>query len=306
MDDYYVLYSGDYHMKIVILGGTGMIGHKLWHNLSKRFDDVYTIIHRAKKEFESYGIYNGDKVIDSIDVRDFKLLDGILLGLRPHVIINCIGITKRNPDSNNAISCLILNALLSHMLAEWGKVHGARVIVFGTDCVFNGKEGNYVEESLPSAEDLYGRTKYLGEIRERNCLTLRTSFIGRELTSFTELLEWFLAQDGKTIKGFRKALYTGVSTIYLSRVVGDLIEYHQNLSGLYHLSGEIISKYDLLCLARDAFKVNIEIIPDDSFICSRTLIGERFKKAIGVTVPSWREMMPEIASDNQLYSHRTK
>lgn len=291
-------------MKIVILGGTGMIGHKLWHNLSKRFDDVYTIIHRSKKEFEKYGIYNNDRVIDSIDVRDFKLLDGLLLGLRPQVIINCIGITKRHPDANNPVPCLMLNALLSHMLAEWGKAHAAKVIVFGTDCVFSGKEGNYVEESLPSAEDLYGRTKYLGEVKDTNCLTLRTSFIGRELTSFTELLEWFLAQDGKTIKGFRKALYTGISTICLSRVVGDLIEYHQNLSGLYHLSGETISKYDLLCLARDAFKLNVEIIPEDNFVCSRTLLGDRFRKATGIRMPSWKEMMAEIASDNHLYSKR--
>jgi dTDP-4-dehydrorhamnose reductase len=290
-------------MRILILGGTGMIGHKLWQNLSRRFDNVYTTIHRSKAECEGFGrLFISDHVIDSLDVSNFELLKGVLTGLRPDVILNCIGITKRHPEANNAIPCLILNSLLPHKLAGWGLTHGARVFQFSTDCVFDGKTGNYVEESLPSAEDMYGRTKYLGDIHGQNCLTIRTSFIGRELTSFTELLEWFLAQDGKTVKGFRKAMYSGVSTIFLSRVVGDLIEYHPNLSGLYHIASDVISKYDLLCLARDEFHLNIEVEPDDSFVCNRTLIGDRFKKATGIEVPSWPEMMHELAIDNKIYA----
>lgn len=277
-----------------------MIGHKLWQTLSKRFGNVYTTIHRKKKEFEKYGLYEGGRVIESVDVSDFKFLEGLLAGLRPDIILNCIGITKRHPAANNAIQCLTLNSFLPHKLAEWAIAHGARVFQFSTDCVFNGKSGNYVEESLPTAEDMYGRTKYLGEIKGENCLTLRTSFIGRELTAFTELLEWFLAQEGKTIRGFRRALYTGVSTIFLSRVVGDLIEYHPKLSGLYHLAGEIISKYDLLCLARDAFRLNVEIVPDENFVCMRTLIGNRFKEATGIKIPSWPEMMDELANDLEI------
>jgi len=290
-------------MRIVILGGTGLIGHKLFHKLSQRFDNVYSLIHRAKAEFTHYGIFSGANTIELVDASDFRVLDGILLALQPEVIINCIGVTKRHPDAKNPKSCLILNSLLSHVLAEWGVRHNARVIVFSTDCIFDGKLGNYTEESLPSAEDLYGRTKFLGEVCGSNCLTLRTSFIGRELSAFTELLEWFIAQNNKTVQGFTNALYTGVSTLFLSNIVADLIEKHKNLSGLYHLSGESISKYDLLCLARDAFNLNIEVIPDDSFVCHRTLLGDRFRKVTGITVPSWQDMMSQLALDRELYDH---
>ncbi len=288
-------------MRILILGGTGMIGHKLWHALPKRFQDVYTVIHREKSGF-SAALYDNERVIESFDVSDFHLLDGLLRGIRPDVILNCIGITKRHPEANDSTSCLTLNSLLPHRLARWGLSHKARIFQFSTDCIFNGKTAHpYTEESLPSAEDLYGRTKYMGEIYGENCLTLRTSFIGRELVSRTELLEWLLAQNGKTIKGYRNALYTGVSTLFLARVVGDLIEFHPALSGLYHLSGAAISKYELLCLARDAFSLDIEIVPEDSFVCNRSLAGGRFRAETGIEAPPWPEMMREIAADAEIY-----
>lgn len=279
-----------------------MIGHKLWHKLSRRFDEVYTVIHGKKEAFSDTGLLDGDRVIESIDAEDFKLLDGLLQGIRPQVILNCIGITKRHPQSTNAIRCLTLNSLLPHKLAEWGLKYGARVFQFSTDCVFDGKKGGYSEESPPSAEDLYGRTKALGDLHGENCITLRTSFIGRELTSFTELLEWFLAQKGKTVKGYRNALYSGVTTLFLSQVVGDLIEFHPRLYGLYHLAGPIISKFDLLCLARDAFDLDIEVVPDRAFVCDRTLIGARLTAATGIVEPSWPEMMHNLSMDSELYS----
>lgn len=288
-------------VRILIIGATGMIGHKLWQKLSKRFPNVYALIHRHKGIFANTGLFDSERVIDSVDAEDFNFLDGVLSGIQPKVILNCTGITKRNPESKNPTRCITLNSLLPHKLAEWGGKHGARIFQFSTDCIFDGKKGNYVEESRPSAEDLYGRTKFLGELHGANCLTLRTSFVGRELTCFTELLEWFLSQRGKKIKGFRNALYTGVSTLFLSRVAGDLIEFHPHLSGLYHLAGQTISKYDLLCLARDAFGADVEIIPDDTFFCDRRLIGDRFVTATRIQIPSWVEMMHEIASDDEVY-----
>lgn len=293
-------------MRIVILGGTGLIGHKLFQQLSKRFESVFAVIHRSKAEFQQYEIFSSSNVIENIDVSDFKVLDGVLQALQPDVIINCIGVTKRHPEANTSKLCLNLNSLLPHILADWGVRHNARVVVFSSDCIFDGRYGKYDEESLPSAVDLYGRSKFLGEVYGNNCLTLRTSFIGRELSSFTELLEWFIAQNGNTVRGYTNALYTGISTLFLSDVVSDIIENHQGLSGLYHLSGDVISKYDLLCLARDAFKLDIEIIPEDGFACHRTLIGKRFRDATGIIVPSWQEMMLDLAEDKELYDRRNK
>ncbi len=289
-------------MKILILGASGMIGHKLWHKLSLRFDDVYAVIHRKREHFSRTGLLNSDRVFDCINVEHFHFLDELMKDLCPQVILNCIGITKRHPESDDPIRCLTLNSLLPHRLAKWGERNGARIFQFSTDCVFDGKTGSYTDVSPPSAIDLYGRTKALGEIHGKNALTLRTSAIGRELTSFTELLEWFLAQRGKTVKGFCNAMYTGVTTLFLSTVVGDIIEFHPSLNGIYQLAGPVISKFDLLCLARDVFDLDIEVIPDKEFVCNRTLIGSRFESATGIVAPSWAEMMHELFIDGDVYN----
>jgi len=285
-------------MRILILGGSGLIGHKLFQELSKRFDEVFTVIHSSKDNYKQYGLFESDKVIENIDVKDFSKLEGVLCAVNPDVILNCVGITKRRKEINDPILALSINSIFPHKLADWAKLFKKRVIHFSTDCVFDGKIGNYTEESLTTAEDNYGRTKAFGEIKYDHTLTIRSSFIGRELTQFSELLEWFLAQEGKTIKGFHKAMYSGVSTIFMSKVVGDIIEFHPDLSGLYQLSVEDpISKYDLLCIARDAFNINVEIIQDDDFVITPTLNGEKLKRIIGYSAPSWKEMMNELASE---------
>jgi dTDP-4-dehydrorhamnose reductase len=176
------------------------------------------------------------------------------------------------------------------------------VIHFSTDCVFNGKEGDYTEESLTTAEDLYGRTKALGEIRYKHTLTIRSSFIGQELFERTELLEWVLAQDGKQIKGFKNALYSGVSTNFMAKTVNDIITNHTQLSSLYHLGLEVpISKYDLICLVKKAFGLNIDIIPEIDYVHRPTLNTAKLKNDMGVKVPSWEEMMEELAKDEIFY-----
>jgi len=171
-----------------------------------------------------------------------------------------------------------------------------KIIHFSTDCVFDGKVGDYLEDSFTNALDQYGRTKAFGEIAYEHTLTIRSSFIGLELFNKSELLEWCLAQEGKSIKGFTKAMYSGVSIIYLSEVIVSIINEHPTLSGLRQLSIEKpISKYNLLCIARDAFKLNIEIIPDDSIEIKPTLNGAKFKKELNLKIPTWEEMMLELA-----------
>ena len=285
-------------MRIVVLGASGLIGHKLFQTFTDRFEHCFAVLHRDRNVFADCGLFESDKVIDNVDAMDFDHLKGILHAVDPDVILNCVGITKRKPAVNNPIEAITTNSLLPHRLADWGKSNDARVIHFSTDCVFNGGLGNYNEESDTTGEDAYGKTKALGEIRYPHSLTIRSSFIGRELTAKTELLEWFLAQRGSKIRGFTKAWYSGVSTIQMCRVVGDIIENHQDLGGLYQLAmPEPISKYDLLQLANQAFGANVEIEADDSFEIKPTLDGGKLRAAINVELPTWESMMNELAAD---------
>ena len=148
-------------MRILILGGSGMIGHMLWQRLSLHYPETYTTLRKKRADYKRFSLFENDKVIDDIDASDFSMLKGILKGLQPQVVLNCIGVTKRHIDENNVIPCMMLNSLLPHYLAEWGLDNGVRIINFSTDCVFDGKLGNYKESSFPSADDLYGRTKAL-------------------------------------------------------------------------------------------------------------------------------------------------
>lgn len=287
-------------MKLLILGGSGLIGHKLWQILSVRFGDVYTTIRKSKDSLQKFEIFDSNKVIENVDVIDFSSVENILNDLSPDVILNCIGITKRRPEINEPIKALKINSIFPHELSKWCAKNNRKMIHFSTDCVFNGKEGNYTEDSLTTAEDNYGRTKAFGEVKnDPNALTIRSSFIGRELSHGSELLEWFLSQNGKVIKGFQKAFYSGVSTIEMSKVVGDIIEYHPDLTGLYQLTTDSpISKFELLNIAKDSFNMNIEIVPDSDFYNNNTLNGKKLKQVIEYTAPSWQTMLDELANES--------
>ncbi|MBU2530038.1 MAG: SDR family oxidoreductase [Elusimicrobia bacterium] len=287
--------------RILILGGAGTLGHKLWQIIPQKFPDTYVTVRKSKDFYAKTGLFSSEKVIELLDLRDFSQLEKVLNELKPDIILNCAGVTLRSKEAKDEVSNIAVNALLPNKLAEWCSNNNSRLIHFSTVCVFTGKDGNYNDESIPDAQDLYGRTKTLGEVNKPCALVLRSSFIGIELFGGMELLEWFLAQEGKTIKGFRKAIFTGLTTNYLAKVVCYLIENHPNLSGIYNVSSEIISKYDLLNLAKEAYKLDIKIEPEDKFECQRDLNGERFNKAIDFKCPSWKELMTEMAADTTPY-----
>ena len=288
-------------MRILILGVSGLIGHKIFQELSESFE-VFGTLHKSKNHYGNITLFSGQNVIENINVSEFEILKGVLYTVNPDVILNCVGITKRKTEINNAFEALTINSVFPHQLANWAKINQKRVIHFSTDCVFNGKTGNYRETSLTTAEDVYGRTKALGEINYKHTLTIRSSFIGQELFGKTELLEWFLAQNGKQIKGFTNTLYSGVSTTFMARVVKNIISNFPNLSGLYHLATDIpISKYELLCLAKEAFNVNVDIIPEDEHVHLPTLDASKLKRKINLIVPAWNEMMKELASGKDFY-----
>jgi dTDP-4-dehydrorhamnose reductase len=289
-------------MRILILGVSGLIGHKLYQKLSQRFDSVHGTLHGGRARFNSIGLFNGPEIVEHVDVRDFPKLEGILQAINPDVVLNCAGITKRRPEVNDPLHAIAVNSMFPHRLAAWAGDHGKRVIQFSTDCVFDGAIGDYTEASPTTGKDAYGQTKALGEIRYDHCLTIRSSFVGRELAVHSELLDWFLQQRGKTIKGFTKAWYSGISTIEMARIVGDIIEHQPSLGGLHQLAIEKpVSKYELLCLARDAFKLDTEIVPDDGFEIKPTLDGRLLRSKMPLFLPSWAEMMRELAAEQGLY-----
>jgi len=285
----------------LILGGGGTLGHKLWQVLPGRFPDTFVSIRKNRSFYAKCGLFDSPNVVDGLDLRDFTRLNAVLDEVKPSVIVNCAGVTLRSKEALDKNSAISINALLPHRLAEWCARNGARLIHFSTVCVYDGKKGAYTEEDAPDARDLYGVTKALGDVSAPFALTLRSSFIGREIFGGTELLEWFLAQKGKKIKGFTKALFTGLTTNKLAELVGDLIEKHPGLNGLYHVSSETVSKYALLQLMNEAYKLDVEITPEEGFEMKRDLRGERFEKAAGFVRPPWKQLMAEMAADRTPY-----
>lgn len=290
-------------MNILVLGGTGMLGHKMFQVLQERAPDVWCTVRGSSDEAAALapGLFSGANLIPHIDANDLPALERMLAERRPRVIVNCVGIIKQRLEARAAIPSITINALLPHMLARWCERRNGRLIHFSTDCVFSGQRGNYSEDDVADACDLYGRTKYLGEVSGRTALTLRTSIIGRELEHFQSLVEWFLRQNGGRVRGYTRALYSGVTTNYLAGLVGRIIEEHCPLHGLYQVTAATISKFEILCLLRDVYRKDVEIVPDDTFFCDRSMQGNKVIAATGYRTPPWPELMAQLADDRTPY-----
>jgi len=290
-------------MQILILGGTGMLGHKLFQRLHARFSDTYCTIRGSLDDpsLRPIALFQSGGVIERRDATDIQDLGALLVKYRPKIVINCIGIVKQRAEASKAVPSIAVNALLPHQLAELCRRWGGKLIHFSTDCVFNGKRGNYSEKDVPDAQDLYGRTKALGEINDGSALTLRTSFIGRELVRSDSLLEWFMKQDGQAVAGYTRAMFSGVTTNYLAHVITSLIEARAMPSGLYQVASETISKFDLLRLLKEAYRLENPIRPDPSVDCDRSMKGDKFAKATGLDCPRWPELIAELAEDDTPY-----
>ena len=289
--------------KILVLGGGGMLGHKMFQVLGNRYANTWCTLRSRRDElpWRAVPLFQSSRVLDAVDFSDLDVLDKLLRDVRPAVIVNTVGVIKQRAEAQDAIRCIAINALLPHRIAAVAKEWGGRVIHFSTDCVFSGRRGPYAETDEPDATDLYGRTKLLGEVVGENALTLRTSFIGRELQHHDSLLEWFLAQDHRTVRGFRRAWWSGVTSNHLAGVVADLVETHPEVSGLYHLSSGHISKYELLVRLRDGLNIDIAVEPDDTVQCDRSLDGSRFEAATGYQRPSWETLIGQLAADPTPY-----
>jgi dTDP-4-dehydrorhamnose reductase len=286
---------------VMIVGASGMLGHRLLRGLAAEgFDVVGTVRGRASEMgLEAHAA--GARIVEGIDAEHFDTVAGAVRAIRPDVVVNAVGVIKQVAGGKAAVPAITLNALFPHRLAEVSGEIGARFITFGTDCVFSGRQGPYKETDTPDATDIYGRSKLLGEVVGAGCLTIRTSIVGRELRGGYSLFDWFISQRGKAVKGFRGALYTGVTTGTAADIVARIVREQPDLSGLWQVAGPAISKFDLLGLVRDAMGLDIVLEPDDVFHCDRRLDGSRFAETTGIRTPSWPDMVAAMTAESSLY-----
>jgi len=280
-------------MKILIFGITGMLGSSLIAHLGrhKDFDLVGTQRSESLRPSNSLGLRPARSV--HIDAIDFSRVNELLAAERPDWVVNCIGAVKQLQSAKEPVSAITLNSLFPRQLEMFAGTLGYRLLHFSTDCVFNGAKGMYSEANLPDATDLYGRSKLLGEVDASGCLTLRTSMIGPELNSAHGLMEWYLAQK-MPVKGFRRAVFSGLTTLELAKLTAHLIEHPSAPSGVYHVAADPIDKYSLLGELKRVYPSAADIIPEDDTVIDRSLDGRRFDLAAGYKAPSWPQMIDEM------------
>jgi dTDP-4-dehydrorhamnose reductase len=286
-------------MRVMVLGATGMLGHKLVQVLAEDFELVAT----CRSYIAQPPFPRGVQLIDGINAREAISLDACILAVKPDVVLNAVGVVKQAIRNVDRAEVIEINALLPNRLATTCAKVGARLIQFGTDCVFSGEHGSergasgYRETDPADARDLYGLSKLLGEPDGQSCLTLRTSIVGPELRGRQGLLDWFLAQGDTTIRGFTQALFTGLPTVVLAELVGTILRQKPDLEGVWHVSADPISKYDLLCLFKSAWEAPTRILPEADFFCDRRLDGSRFGKEVGWRAAPWPELVSRMHSD---------
>ena len=283
--------------RVLVLGATGMLGSTFFRAFS------------ADPGLETWGTIRDaagarhfppalrERLIADVPVEGEAGLLAAFNHARPDLVINCVGIIKQLTNANDHLESLAINSSLPHRLAKYCGMSGARLVHFSTDCVFSGKKGSYTEDDFPDAYDLYGRTKFLGEVDCENAITLRTSIIGHELVSAKSLVDWFLSQTGE-IKGYSKAIFSGLPTIEVARVVRDLVIPNPDLRGLYHLSVDPINKHDLLRLVAETYGKDITITPDDKLVIDRSLNSDRFRAATGFAPKPWPELIRAMHAEH--------
>jgi len=283
-------------MRILILGATGMLGYSLFSNLRELKElEVFGTVRNIKgKEsfFEDLAHY----LIFNVDVTETTDIERAIASIKPDAVINCIGLIKQHSISKQHVSAIEINALLPHQIANLCDKYSTKLIHFSTDCVFSGKEGLYTEESIPDATDLYGKSKCLGEIDYAPHLTLRTSIIGHELNSSVSLVDWFLSQSGE-VKGFSKAIFSGLPTCYIAKLLSEHILKSPELSGLYHLSVAPIDKYTLLKQVAEIYSKEIVINEFTDFEIDRSLNSQQLIQKLGLVLPSWPALINYMHND---------
>lgn len=279
----------------LILGASGMLGHACLRVAGREGDTVRGTVRSAAGAALLPGVWR-NHLLAGVDAEDFATVERAVSEVRPDVVVNCIGVVKQLASSADPLVALPLNALFPHRLARLCAAEGARLIHVSTDCVFSGERGHYREEDRPDADDLYGVSKRLGEVDYPNAVTLRTSIIGHELSGARSLVDWFLAQPGP-VDGFTEAIFSGLPTVELARVIRDHVAPHPELRGLYHVSATPISKYDLLRLIAEAYGRSTEIRRSNRLTIDRSLDSTRFREATGWSPERWPVLVARMRED---------
>lgn len=277
-----------------------MLGHKLVQRLSNELE-VFLTIRTTSESLKKLGLFNDAEIFENINVEEISDVEKAIEKCQPDFVINAVGIIKQLKESKNDLLSLNINSIFPQRLAQLSEKYNFRLINISTDCVFNGEKGNYSEKDFADAEDLYGKSKFLGEANHTNCLTIRTSIIGREIFTSHSLVEWFFGNQHKDVNGFTKAIFSGFPTIILADIIKQIITDFPQLEGLYHVSSEPINKYDLLSLIKEKFNLNINILPSDDFRIDRSLDSTLFRKLTGFEPMPWNEMIEIMANDPTPY-----
>jgi dTDP-4-dehydrorhamnose reductase len=285
-------------MKLLVLGVSGMLGHTAYRGFATApgIEAFATLRSDSARRYFPEELQPG--LISGVDVLDTDTLATVMARVRPDVVVNCVGLVKQLASAKDPLAALPINAIFPHRLSRLCALFGARMIHVSTDCVFRGDRGMYREEDFADADDLYGRSKLLGEVAAPHAITLRTSIIGRELSGNHALVDWFLSQQG-SVRGFTRAIFSGLTTDELTRVILHHILPRPDLHGLWQVSTAPISKHDLLCLLRDAYGRDIEISPDSSFVLDRSLDSTRFRTATGYEAPAWPSLISAMRGQGE-------
>lgn len=285
-------------MRLLVLGAGGMLGNVMVRVLGRRPAwQVFGTL-RSDGGRRYFTSVENERMMSGVDVEQVDSLVKLFSRVRPEVVVNCVGLVKQLADAKDPLLALPINALLPHRLERLCELVGARLVHMSTDCVFSGRRGAYTESDLPDAEDLYGRSKLLGEVSGSRSITLRTSIIGHELQSQHALINWFLAQEGRCF-GHRKAIFSGFPTVVLAEIIRDVIIPRDDLYGVFHVAAEPISKYELLKLVAQVYGKEIEICPDDSMVIDRSLDASRFNRITGYAAPEWPIMIAKMHESRQ-------
>ena len=280
-----------------------MLGHKAYQVISRYYKTFVTFRNYDDKLRET-NIFNKSQIIDAVNAFDLENIKKIIQTMKPKYILNCIGIIKQKETIKNAKLAIFINSLFPHLIADICSKMGSKLIHISTDCVFSGKTGNYTEKDVSDAEDFYGKSKYLGEVGYRGHLTIRTSIIGRELFTNYSLVNWLVSNKNKEVPGYKNAIYTGLTTIALSKEIVRIINKFPHLHGLYHVSSERISKFDLLVLINKIFKLKVNILPNYDYFCDRSLTFTKYQKQTNYRPYSWKSMIYEMYADKTNYGRR--
>jgi dTDP-4-dehydrorhamnose reductase len=275
----------------MVLGASGMLGHAVVRVFAERMaPSAIVAVARSTDIRGRFPEIADIRMLTGVDVENPDALLSALERSRPTTVINCVGVIKQRDEADDPLVVLPINSVFPHRLWRMCRMAGAKLVHISTDCVFDGARGRYSEGDVPNAADLYGISKHLGEVMGPGAVTLRTSIIGHELRGSHGLIEWFLAQRG-TVRGFTKAVFSGLPTMELARVIRDHVVSRPGLEGLYHVAAAPISKFELLSMVADVYGKDIGIIPDDGYRIDRSLDGAKFNQATGYSAPGWRDLV---------------